>query len=346
MALVGRGFRRTRHLFLVAAIALLTLTGVHGEILRTQTIDLDAGWNAVFLEVAPDNVTPADIFTGTPIDVAATYYGSPSSAQFMTDPNVNMLRETGWAVWYAPDREDAFLSSLFAIHGQRAFLLHSLSNFMWDVTGLAQMPDVQWQPDAYNFVGFSVVDPGAPTFAQFFGPSPEHNHDRIYRLQNGTWRQVTAPDATAMRSGEAFWIYSDGPSDYEGPLRVDTTVSGEVILGYGTEDLVLRNETDHPLTPTLEHIPVGDYPVPLAIEMTVLEGPTSPVEKALVPMSQDAWTQDLPPLEAEGAVAVPLQLQAELLEREQHESLLKVTSDLGTVIWVPVTSVREDLGNE
>jgi hypothetical protein len=63
-------------------------------------------------------------------------------------------------------------------------------------------------------------------------------------------------------------------------------------------------------------------------------------------MSQDAWTQDLPPLEAEGAVAVPLQLQAELLEREQHESLLKVTSDLGTVIWVPVTSVREDLGNE
>jgi hypothetical protein len=214
------------------------------------------------------------------------------------------------------------------------------------VTGLAQMPDIKWRPDAYNFVGFSVVSAGAPTFAQFFGPSSAHAHNRIYRIQNNTWRQLTAPDSAAMRPGEAFWIYSDGPSSYEGPLRAETTLHGEVVLGFGTEDLVLRNDTDHPVTPTIEHVPAGDHPVPLGLEMKVLSGPNAPVQTALVPLSAGAWSQNLPALEAGKAVAVPLNVQVDKLETGQHESLLKITTDLGTVIWVPVTAIREDLENQ
>jgi hypothetical protein len=80
---------------------------------------LEAGWNAVFLEVAPVDSVPATVFADTPIDIAASHYGSPSSAQFMTNPDADMLRETGWAAWYAPSRDDSFLTSLlrFTVSG-------------------------------------------------------------------------------------------------------------------------------------------------------------------------------------------------------------------------------------
>ena len=40
--------------------------------LRTQEIALHAGWNAVYLEVAPVAAAPAEVFAGLPVDRVAT----------------------------------------------------------------------------------------------------------------------------------------------------------------------------------------------------------------------------------------------------------------------------------
>jgi len=183
---------------------------------------LRKGWNAVFLEVAPQDPEPAKVFAGTPVDIAAAFSGPLTSAQFMTDPGANLFRLAGWSAWYAESRPDAFLKSLHAINGQQGYLLHARQDFTLSVTGLVSPAAVRWQADAFNYVGFSVDAVTAPTFARFFGGSAAHNHNRIYRLENGVWRQATNPAAEVMRSGEAFWIFCTGRLLQNPPTRCQT----------------------------------------------------------------------------------------------------------------------------
>lgn len=185
----------------------------------TQSIALAPGWNAVYLEVDPANPSPESIFSALPVDAVAAYDAVRSGAQFVNDPGVDMSLAQGWAVWYTPQRPDAFLSNLYEMQGGKPYLVHATTNATLSLSGETPPSLQKWRPDSFNFVGFTVQSPGAPTFAQFFGPSPAHSHNRIYRLAGGKWRQVLKPETEAMKAGEAFWIYCDGPSDYTGRLR-------------------------------------------------------------------------------------------------------------------------------
>lgn len=325
------------------AAVLAAWTTVCGQTTRTQTISLHEGWNAVFLEVYPADSDPDVVFVSTTIDVAAAFYPHCSSAQFITDPAADVYKGAGWGVWYAPDRPDAFLKTLSAIYGQQAYLVHSRADSVWTVTGSAVAPEVQWEPNMYNLVGFSVQSPGAPTFAQFFAGSPAHSHNKIYRLTDGAWRRVLDPAAEAMRSGEAFWIYCDGPSTYQGPLRVQTTISGGLFLGSGSDTLTLRNDTDHPVTATIDHVPSGTNSVPLSIVIQGLPGKVAQVESVAAPKPDGPWTQPLPPLEARASVRVPLEMRSQDAQSSVQGSLLKISTDMGTEVWVPVVGVRKDL---
>jgi hypothetical protein len=316
------------------------------ETTRSQTLQLSAGWNAVFLEVNPSDAEPAIIFTNTPIDIAAAYYAPISSAQFMVNPGAELFKMAGWGVWYAESRPDAFLKSLQVIYGQQPYLLHSKSNYAWTVTGAVVPPEVLWQPGAFNFVGFSVDDSAPPTFAQFFAGSSAHHHNKLYRLSNGAWRRVNDPATETMRSGEAFWVYCDGASKYQGPLRVETTSRAGVVLGASGDDITLRNETDHPITPTLNHLVAGSNAVPIAIVIQALGEEWAPVQSMAVPQPDGAWTQPLPPLEAGNSIRIPLTARLQDMSENQQSSLLKISTDLGTEVWLPVIGIRTDIQSQ
>ena len=206
--------------------------------------------------------------------------------------------------------------------------------------------EVIWTPDAYNLVGFDVDPVAAPTFAQFFAGSAAHAQGKVYRLVDGAWRQVVHTDATAMRSGEAFWIYCDGASRYQGPLRVENPTRMGVVLDTNVGHLVLRNDTGHPVTPTLEHVVNGSNAVPLSMVIQVVGNPAEPVSDVPAPMPDGAWTQPLPPLEAGWAIRVPLKLRSEAMKARVQSSLLRVSTDMGTGNWVPVIGVRDDLESQ
>jgi hypothetical protein len=310
---------------------------------RTQSIQLQRGWNAVFLEVHPPDSDPGAVFAGTPIDLVASFYAPSSSAQFMTDPGADLFRQAGWGVWYAPSRVDAFLTTLHAIYGQQAYLIHSERDFTWHATGAVVPPEVRWAPDAYNFTGFSVHAQAGPTFAQFFAGSKAHRHNRIYRLVNGSWRRVSDPSAETIRSGEAFWIYCDGGSRYQGPLRVETTTRVGIFLGAGADTLILRNHSGYPVAPTLEHIVSSSNPVPLSLVIQAVGATSATVRRISTPQSAEGWTQPLPPLEAGEAIRVPLELRLQDMASASQASLLRISTDIGTEIWIPVIAVRQDL---
>jgi hypothetical protein len=310
---------------------------------RSQEIQLHKGWNAVYLEVDPANDAPATVFSGVPVDKVATLFKNPDNQQFVTDPSIDLSTAQGWGVWYAPELPEAFLKSLDAIDGNRAYLIHAKSDCQWRPTGRVTGDAVTWQPDAFNFTGFPVAAVGGPTFAQFFAGSKAHKNQTIYRLVNGRWKQVLQPTAETMRSGEAFWIYCKGSSDYQGPLRVETSGFG-LALGQGPANLTLRNEAPHPLTPTIQHVPGDASPLPLSILIKTYGDPNAPVKTVPANLPAAAWQQALPALEIAGAIEIPFECRSGELLRPLQGSLLKITTDLGTETWVPVTGRRDDLG--
>lgn len=308
----------------------------------TQTVALEAGWNAVYLEVMPTNSSANALLAGTPIDTVASHFDSPSFSQFATSPNVNMLSEVGWGIWYAPDRPDAFLGTLQRIQGKRAYLIHSTQAFVWNVSGTVEPPQISWVPNAFNFVGFGVDELAAPTFSQFFSGSAAHANLQVYRLQHGEWKKVTQPASAVMKAGEAFWIYCAGSSDYQGPLRVEAPVLTGLKVSGRVEDLVLRNESDHPVTPTLRHVALDMPPVPLSIVAQVVGDPDAPVREGMALLNAGE-EQAMPPLEAGAAIRVPLLARLSEMTELYHYSLLVITTDLGTITRIPVYAIREDL---
>lgn len=311
---------------------------------RTQTIPLKKGWNAVYLEVEPAQFEPAELFGGTPVDIVATYFASGAATQFVSNPDVDLFKNLGWAVWYAGDRPDAFLTTLDAIYGRRAYLLHTTSDHQWSVTGNALIGEVVWQADSFNFVGFPVAAPGAPSFTEFFVGSKAHQHNKIYRLTDGAWRRVTDPGAEAMRSGEAFWIFCEGASKYSGPVSVQTRFrKGLLLLDGSTDKLILRNHTDHPVSASVEHVAGTGDAVPLSLMVRVLGEPSAHIKMVGASKPAGTWIQQLPPIEAGKAIALPFTARRKEMAKEAHQSLLKITTDLGTEAWVPVSGYRSDL---
>ena len=312
---------------------------------RTQSIPLESGWNAVFLEVEPGDTSPAKVFSGLPVNKAATLFENPVTNQFVTDSAIDISKSSGWGIWYGESLPESFLGTLDAIHGSQGYLVHATQACVWRATGQVTGTKTEWKPDAYNFVGFPVKSPGGPTFAQFFAGSSAHQGQTIYRLVNGRWKKVIQPGSEAMRSGEAFWIFCDGRSDYQGPLRVEMPTRRGIILGSDPVELILRNACQHPLSATIEHVPGGGFPLPLSIVVRSFGDPGIPVASVGVPMPAGAWQQNLPPLEAGAGIATPFEVRlAEMLQPRQT-SLLKITTDLGTEAWVPVRGYRDDLDN-
>lgn len=311
-------------------------------LLRTQVIDLRPGWNAVYLEVDPVATAPADVFGSLPIDVVATYTEASSGSQYVKNPTVNMLQSYGWAVWYAPARSDAFLSNLFGILGSKSYLILARTNATLSVTGIPAYIATAWQPNAYTLVGFNLVPSDEPTFAQFFRGSTAHRHNRIYRMVDGVWRQVVNPAGTTMRAGEAYWIYSDGRSDYNGPLDVSTGTRFGVMLDAASgSQVIFRNRTDHPIAFTVDHLAAPSQPIPLSTPVSAVDQSTGDTGTLYIHYEAGTFTQSFPALAGGQSIRWPLELRSRDAGNATMHSLLKITSDMGTAAYVPVTATRD-----
>ncbi len=339
------GHRSAWPRLLPAALLLIMLApaAARAQAVRTQALALEAGWNAVYLEVDPLEADPALLFAGAPIDIVAAFSASPDGAQFVQDPSADQLRAYGWRVWYAPHRADAFLARLSSLNGGTPYLIHATAPVSLEITGQVAPGHQRWTPDAYTFTGFSVQQPGGPTFRQFFAASPAHNHDRIYRMRNGIWRKVQDPAAEVMRPGEAFWIYTKGRSDYAGPLDVSTrSPFGLVLTPDSGQSVVLRNQAAHPLTVTLDHIVAQNDEMPLALAVRTRDsGEARSVRTLSFPLERGAWSHTLPVFEAGEALRLPFEVQRDRQETGTRHSLLRVRTDMGTVHYLSITAFSD-----
>ena len=339
-------FCRHRRGCVLAAFSLVTAVLTHVFVLdsaqagtlRTQQIQLQKGWNSVFLEVFPVVSAPEVVFANAPVSIVASHFPLNSSVEFVTDPSRTNWKKEGWGVWYAPGREDAFLTTLHAIDGNRAYLIYANSDFTWQLEGNVLFERRRWKADSFNLTGFGVDEVSPPTFGKFFAASKPHAQKLIYRLVNERWAKVTAPDATSMKSGEACWVYCQGASDYQGPLSVTIPFGTTVVFGThdaGLANIVLGNGSTDPITIKADS---GDGGLPVSC---VLKGlARDHVENVLVDLTAP---YSLPVMEAGTQTSFTLQVRREKMGQSFQSSLMKISTDSGVRVWLPLAAQREDL---
>ncbi len=224
----------------------------------TQTIPLRSGWNAIYLEVQPQPEECDQIFAGLPVESVWAWNRRFSTVQFIQDVNELVAGQPDWLVYLPPGHAGRDARNLFTLQGGRAYLV-KLANgagpVSWTIKGQPVIPVTDWLANSLNFVGFPLAPGGSPTFQTFFAGSPAHSGQPVYRLNAaGVWERLTSPAASSLRSGEAYWIYSSGPSTFSGSLDVVSEQRDGLIYGrlVNEQTVRIKNRSAAPTTVTLK----------------------------------------------------------------------------------------------
>ncbi|MCC6233641.1 MAG: hypothetical protein IT580_13410 [Verrucomicrobiales bacterium] len=326
-----------RHALLALCLVAST-QGARAASLVRQTFNLQAGWNSIWLEVQPTNDVPATVFAGLPVESVWTFRDRLPAIDFIQNAGEPVWNRDQWLAWTPASRPEAIANNLFAIPGGRAFLVKVTSATTLNVTGRPVVRTLAWKADAYNLRGFPV-DPGAPpTFGDFFRPSSAHfvastgQLRSVYRLNaSGAWETV-APSAL-MQHGVAYWVFSEGGSDYVAPFQLHLPIGG-VGLDFG------RQVGEYQVT--LENLRTGSLNVTLGES----PAPASPMlaYATFSPTNGQSWT-DLPALLVQNLAPgqsreLRIAFRRQNLTTDVYESILEVRDNAGTRFLVPVRADR------
>ncbi|MGJ8640237.1 MAG: hypothetical protein ACSHYA_12680 [Opitutaceae bacterium] len=228
----------------------LGISSLHAQTVL-QTVDLEPGWNAVWLEVEPvyqvgdtvlnvitddlddeiigvDDIrigqrkAPQDVFSSPEVTRVTMLKELVGLDEFFSSQSANSSSydQESWELYLRDD--PAGSTNLFMVSGNRPFLVKlsdEAAPVSISVSGRAGFYRPEWVPDRYNLIGFGVD--GTISFQDFFAPSGgTHSVAQIHSLAaDGNWSIVTPGDP--IETGVAYWIFSSGPSDYMGPVAVD-----------------------------------------------------------------------------------------------------------------------------
>jgi len=272
-------------------LAILALGGAAQAQWVTQNISLQPGWNAVYLEVQPAPSDCETIFSGHPVEDVWLWNKRFSPVEFELDPDTPLAPNPHWLIWLPSTNTESFLSQVFGLQACQSYLIRvptSAAPFEISVKGAPVIPHLEWFPHALNLVGFPINPVAPPTFSEFFTAAPQVDTSRgfdneLYTLDaSGRGRTIVQPYRDRIQPGRAYWVKCSGALDYEGPLRVTTTIAGGLDFGLVLEEIglsVANVSTTTAVTVTLKQAaseapPAGQAelagPVPLSYMISTL----------------------------------------------------------------------------
>lgn len=240
-----------------------------------QSVPLQQGWNAVYLQVQPFPADCAAQFTSLPIASVQRHNLNIGTAQFDTDPADLFLRNDEWLSWRPDDGRSGYVNTLPNVVGDAAYLIQTTTACTWTVTGRPVLPRMNWVAGKLNMAGFQVSqDATQPTFANFFRYEPDidttasYTEERIFTISATLAHQNITPRTAQQKiaPGVAYWIMAQGASRYAGGLHARTANPDG--LDFGSRDaeldLTVRNDYGAPMTLTIRHVasasPPAGYP--------------------------------------------------------------------------------------
>ncbi len=195
----------------------------------SQTIEVNKGWNAIFIEIEPYPSKCVDQFIDKPIRSLWTYDQRFTTVQFVQDPNELEPDTPKWRVYYPPAFDHSFETNLFTLQAGTPYLIEADQAFTWTIVGKPKFVQQKWHPESMNLVGFYVDESNPPMISQWFGNSTAHQPLEVWTLGNDqVWHKISSPNNNLIESGKAYWVNCHGASDYQGPVRIDLTEGTEL----------------------------------------------------------------------------------------------------------------------
>jgi hypothetical protein len=347
---------------LPGGLGLLGLVSISSAQWVTQTIQLQSGWNAVYLRVQPFPAACDQVFSNTPVTEVFRYNARMVATQFGTDPTQPWKRPDEWLVWVPSGDELAYVRTLENVVGGTPYLVRTTNAWTLTLKGRPAIPRFDWVPGQPNLVGFQLtplVD-SRPTFANFFryesaiNGAPSFDTNIVQIGPNLEATNLTPHTAyEKIDPALSYWIRAQTRSDYVGPLRVSTTDPDGLVYGTTMNELELRllnacNSNPSPIIVTLRHVvsetPPANAP-PLAGTVPLLYADRTATNWVWLPWPIDqsqSWSltngQLLSLRLAVNRAAMTQPGQTNAL----WQSLFQVSGDSGTFIQVPLSAAYDN----
>jgi hypothetical protein len=250
-----------RHVLVLAVLWLVASSPARAQWL-TQSFDLVAGWNAVYLHVDASHTVLDDLMAGpaaAPILEVWQWNPDVPAAQFTQSPAVPAATGSPWSSWVRGQGPDAVLKRLTANTAYLVRVDAGIATLRWQVKGRPVAPRYLWTTTGLNFLGFPTPPDAPPSFEDFLRPAPAlMNNLELVRYVGGPMGpgnpvRVFALDLP-VRRGEAFWLRAgDYYNRYFGPFALELPPGRTLDFGDATSasSLRLRNLTAQELVVTL-----------------------------------------------------------------------------------------------
>ncbi|HAM72903.1 MAG TPA: hypothetical protein DCM86_14780 [Verrucomicrobiales bacterium] len=236
----------------------------------TQTNQLKAGWNGVYLHV---DATHANLASLVAPEIQEIWRWSPAlnNGQFVDTPTApSVALGSGWVSW---SRNASQTSPLQVLVPNAAYLVRvsdtvGTSTISWLVQGRPAPPDYAWTLTGLNFVGFSTPAAAPPSFFSFFDPDAQpfswRQDGQVYQYGGGELGpsnpERISPflfPANSVRRDQAYWLRAgENYNHYFGPFEV--RVESATGLRFGTAgsraQIRLKNRSKTSVTVTLREV--------------------------------------------------------------------------------------------
>jgi hypothetical protein len=309
---------------LVSALAVASGNARGAEM--QQVIELQPGWNAIYVRLDPSQDDIATVFADLPVESVWRWLPDQPGVEFVTDPAEGLQDLDGWFGWFPEPKPEAFLSNLFRISPNTAYLVHlgGTTSRTITITGKPVFVPPRWNSNAFTLAGLPVSPSAPPTFAGFFSASPAHDGQPAYTLgADGRWRLVDAA-AETIDANAAYWIFTRGNSEYQGPtaLVLDQGESLEYARTLSEIQFVLRNRSD--VAGSFEIRRLGGTTMPLRYR---LEDPET--GDVAWPSLRDSLVQNVPPRED---VFIEFGVRRSEFTDGRMEQIFEITDEFGVRI--------------
>ena len=244
----------------------------------TQSLDLKAGWNAVYLHVDASHET-LDTLVGAdqanPIQEIWMWQPAPATAQFVVSPQLPTSTGSQWVSWV---RTLGPTSALRQVVGNTAYLVRVSANtptYRWNLKGKPVPFRFLWSSTGLNLLGFPTPAGAPPLFENFLTPAPSLQlAAEIYNYLGGDLSASNPARLLTLRTypvrrGEAFWMRSGSTFNrYFGPFEIEQSNPSGIQFRdrLSQARFRLRNLTTSNLTVSMkllasEAAPAGQVPV-------------------------------------------------------------------------------------
>lgn len=237
--------------FALAAAGLAALAARAQHV--TQTITLANGWNAVYLEVTPDDPSPEAFMAAFPTVERIGCYLQDGDEQLRQVPDDGVARAGADLSFYVATRGGPKSGqTLGSLIGGSCYLIYTTGAARGAVRGVPALPRMRWRdtsdPDVLApIVGVSALEGVQVAASKYFGEGPFGG--TLYTIA-GTdpsapaFLPILAQRKPQVAGGMAYGVSSTQASDWPGVIDVGGLSLGDMLVfgaASGEESFTVRN---------------------------------------------------------------------------------------------------------